>query len=125
MPQRNDALRPLRWIGSSRKDYAALPGAVQEAFGFELYQAQVGEHPQSAKPMHGLGGVMELVDHHQGDTFRTMYLARFEQAVYVLHCFKKKSKSGIATPQQKIDLVRNRLKSAEADHLARMKEPES
>jgi len=115
-------MRPLRWIGSSRKDYAAFPGTVQEAFGFELYQAQMGDHPQSAKPLRGLGGVVELVDDHQGDTFRTMYLARFEDAVYVLHCFKKKSKSGIATPQHQIDLVRTRLKSAEADHLARLKE---
>lgn len=110
-------------MGSSRKDYPAFPSAVQEVFGFELYQAQVGEHPQSAKPLRGLGSVMELVDDHQSGTFRTIYLARFDDAVYVLHCFKKKSKSGIATPQQEIDLIRIRLKSAEADHLARMKEP--
>jgi len=123
MAQREGTSRPLRWIGSSRKDYAAFPSAVQDAFGFELYQAQLGEHPHSAKPLRGVGGVLELVDDHLTDTFRTMYLARFDDAVYVLHCFKKKSKSGIATPRQEIDLVRNRLKSAEADHRARMKDP--
>lgn len=115
MPARNDALRPLKWVGSSRKDYADFPLDVQEAFGFELYLAQIGEYPPSAKPLRGLGGVIELVEDHQGDTFRTMYLARFETAVYVLHCFKKKSKSGIATPQHEIELVRARLKAAEAD----------
>lgn len=108
-------MRPLKWVGSSRKDYATFPSEVQEAFGFGLYLAQIGEHPPSAKPLRGLGGVVELVEDHQGDAFRTMYLARFEAAVYVLHCFKKKSKSGIATPQHEIELVRTRLKAAEAD----------
>lgn len=115
MPSRNDALRPLKWVGSSRKDYAEFPLDVQEAFGFELYLAQIGDHPPSAKPLRGLGSVIELVEDHQGDTFRTIYLARFETAVYVLHCFKKKSKSGIATPHHEIELVRARLKTAEAD----------
>lgn len=115
MPTRNDALRPLKWVGSSRKDYADFPLDVQETFGFELYLAQIGEHPPSAKPLRGLGSVVELVEDHQGDTFRTIYLARFETAVYVLHCFKKKSKSGIATPQHEIELVRARLRAAEAD----------
>ncbi|MDP3897554.1 MAG: type II toxin-antitoxin system RelE/ParE family toxin [Mesorhizobium sp.] len=115
MPDRPDQLRPLKWVGSSRRDYADFPDEVQEAFGFELYLAQIGEHPPSAKPLRGMGGVIELVEDHQGDTFRTVYLARFEMAVYVLHCFKKKSKSGIATPQHEIELVRARLRTAEAD----------
>ena len=91
--------RPLFWIGSSRKDYRAFPRQMQETFGFELFLAQTGQHPPSAKPLKGIAsGVLELIAGLDGDAFRAIYTVRFETAVYVLHAFKKKSKRGIATP---------------------------
>ena len=112
--------RPLRWIGSSRKDYGNFPQAVQEAFGFGLYLAQTGQHPLGAKPLKGLGsGIVELVEAYDGDAFRAVYTVRFETAVYVLHCFKKKSKTGIKTPQSEIELIKRRLRDAEFDYTSR------
>ena len=96
---------------------------MQENFGFELFLAQTGQHPPSAKRLKGLGsGVLELVDDFDGDTFRAVYAVRFELAVYVLHSFKKKSKQGIKTPQSDIELIKRRLKDAEADYAARQQE---
>ena len=110
--------RPLIWIKSSFKDYRDFPASVQDEFGFELFLAQTGQHPPSAKPLKGLGGgIVELVENYDGDTFRTVYTVRFEKAVYVLHAFMKKSKQGIKTPQSDIDLIKRRLKEAEADYL--------
>lgn len=107
--------RPLRWMGSSRKDYRAFPPRVQEQFGFELFVAQTGQRPPSAKPLKGLGpGTSELVDDYVGDTYRVVYTTRLTAAVYVLHAFKKKAKRGIKTPQADIELIRRRLRYAEA-----------
>ena len=116
-------IKPLRWIASSYKDYGNFPSKVQDAFGFELFLAQTGQHPPSAKPLKGLGsGIVELVDNDDGDTYRAVYAVRFETAVYVLHAFKKKSKQGIKTPQSDIALIRRRLKDAETDNAERQKE---
>jgi phage-related protein len=116
-------LKTLRWIGSSRKDYGAFPSKVQDQFGFELFLAQLGQHPPSAKLLKGLGsGVIELVDDHDGDTYRAVYTVRLASAVYVLHAFKKKSKSGIKTPKSDIALIKKRLKDATADNALRVKQ---
>jgi len=115
-------VRPLLWIASSKRDYSRFPPPVQDNFGFELFLAQTGQHPPSAKPLKGLGsGIVELVDDFDGDTYRAVYTVRFGDAVYVLHAFKKKSKRGIKTPQSEIDLVKRRLRDAEYDHVARFK----
>ena len=112
--------KPLRWIASSRKDFGDFPPKVQDTFGFELFLAQTGQHPPSAKPLKGFGsGTVELVDDFDGDAYRAVYTVRFESAVYVLHSFKKKSKQGIKTPQGDIELIKRRLRDAEADHAAR------
>lgn len=67
-------LRPLRWIASSRRDFGEFPTPVQESFGFELFLAQGGQHPPSAKPLKGFGsGVVELVDDFDGDAYRAVY----------------------------------------------------
>jgi len=89
--------------------------------GFALYQAQLGRMHSSAKPLKGFGGasVVEIVDDHKGDTYRTVYAVKFDNAIYVLHAFQKKSKHGIKTPQAEIDLVKRRLKAAEDDYKAR------
>src|ERR1700731_3838157 len=115
-------LRPLLWVASSKRDFREFPPRVQDDLGFELYLAQTGQHPPSAKLLKGLGsGTVELIDDFDGDTYRAVYTVRFGDAVYVLHTFKKKSKRGIKTPQGDIDLVKRRLKDAEHDHAQRFK----
>lgn len=113
-----DSPKPLRWVGSSKRDLKKFPAEVQDEFGFALHLAQIGKRALSAKPFKGLGGVVELVENHDGDTFRAMYTARFSGVVYVLHAFQKKSKTGIKTPRQDVDLIRRRLQAAEALHAA-------
>jgi phage-related protein len=115
-------VRPLLWVASSKRDYRGFPARVQDTLGFELFLAQTGQHPPSAKPLKGLGGgTVELVEDFDGDTYRAVYTVHFGEAVYVLHAFKKKSKRGIKTPQGDIDLVKLRLKDAERDHAQRFK----
>jgi len=94
-----------------------MPDPVQGSFGYALYLAQVGEKDENAKPLAGFGsaGVLEMVENMCGGTYRAVYTVRFAHAVYVLHCFQKKSKSGIATPKADMDLIRARLKQAAAD----------
>jgi phage-related protein len=114
------AVRPLLWIASSKRDFSDFPPRVQDNFGFELFLAQTGQHPPSAKPLSGFGsGTIELLDEFAGDTYRAVYTVRFSEAVYVLHAFKKKSKRGIKTPQVDIELIRRRLRAAEQDHSQR------
>ncbi len=116
-------IRPLRWIGSSRRDFGDFPPVVQDAFGFELFLAQTGQHPPSAKPLKGLAsGTVELIEDFDGDSYRAVYTVRFETAVYVLHAFKKKSKRGIKTPKSDIELIKRRLRDAEADAAASKQE---
>jgi phage-related protein len=64
-----------------------------------------------------------LIEEFDGGAYRAVYTVRFESAVYVLHCFQKKSKRGIKTPKSDIDLVKVRLRKAEADDQTRKKEP--
>ncbi|MEN4545920.1 type II toxin-antitoxin system RelE/ParE family toxin [Pantoea agglomerans] len=108
--------KPLIWIGSSRKDLQALPKEVQRFFGFALDFAQRGEKHQDAKALKGFGGagVLEVVEDDIGGTYRAVYTVRFAEAVFVLHAFQKKSKRGIATPKEDIDIIKNRLKVAAA-----------
>ncbi len=108
--------KPLAFIGGSRKDLMALPLDVRKFFGHALDFAQRGEQHEAAKVLKGFAGagVLELVEDDVGGTYRAVYTVRFEEAVFVLHCFQKKSKSGIATPGPDMDLIRDRLKAAEA-----------
>ena len=113
-------IRPLLWISSSKRDYREFPPRVQDNLGFELFLAQTGQHPPSAKPLKGLGsGTIELVEDFDGDTYRTVYTVRFEKAIYVLHAFKKKSKRGNKTPSSDIELVGRRLRAAASDYADR------
>lgn len=108
------AMKPLRWIGSSYEDLLSLPDAVRREFGYALYVAQNGDKADSVKPLKGMGGgVMEVVESYDGDAYRAVYTVRFESAVYVLHAFQKKSKSGIKTPKKDMDLIEARLKAAQ------------
>lgn len=108
--------KPLFWIGGSKKDLMALPVAVRKFFGHALDFAQRGEQHDAAKALKGFGGagVLEIVEDDTGGTYRAVYAVQFAEAVFVLHCFQKKSKSGIATPPKDLDIIRARLKTAEA-----------
>ena len=115
---------PLDWVGSSKRDFLGFPGAVKDEMGNALGVAQfVGKHP-SAKPWKGQGlGVFELVENHDGDTYRAVYSVRFQEVVYVLRAFQKKSPNRIRTEQSDIDMVERRLKLAQQDHQARHGKP--
>ena len=114
-------VKEIFWIGSSRKDLRAFPQQVRKDMGNALYAAQRGETDPAAKPLKGFGGteVMEIVERYRTDTYRAVYAARFENAVYVLHVFQKKAKKGRATPKQELDLIRRRLAAAKRHYRGR------
>ena len=118
---RHEEQKPVRWIGSSAEGCPVFPRRVRSDIGQALYAAQSGETDPAAKPLTGFGGrsVMEIVVPHAGDAWRAVYTVRFEDAVYVLHAFQKKSKTGIAPPKRELDLIRQRLADAEHDHRER------
>jgi len=114
-------IKSIVWIGSARKDLKAFPDEVREVMGYALYEAQLGRKAHSAKPLSGFGGtsVLQVVEDHQTDTYRAVYTVKFDDRVYVLHAFQKKSKNGVATPKPDIDLIKKRLKVAEQDYKMR------
>jgi phage-related protein len=114
-------MKPVVWIGSSRRDLREMPQQVRRDIGQALYAAQQGVTDPAAKPLKGFGGarIMEIVERYRTDTYRAIYTAHFENAVYVLHVFQKKSKSGIATPKQEVALIRRRLAEAERHYRER------
>lgn len=111
------ARKPIKWVSSAKRDLDAMPEDVKDVFGHAIDLAQAGGKHQDAKAMTGFGsaGVLEVVEDHQGDTYRAVYTVKFAGWVYVLHCFQKKSKSGIATPKPDMDLINIRLKAAKQD----------
>jgi phage-related protein len=118
--------KPVFWMGSSRRDLRGFPDEVRQAVGFALWQAQRGGKHRDAKVLKGFGGagVLEVVEDHDGDTYRAVYTVKFAGAVYVLHSFQKKSKKGIKTPAAEMNVIRERLKAAEKDHEERRAEEE-
>ena len=94
----------------------ALPAEVRRFFGYALFLAQAGDQHDAAKILKGFGsaGVLEVVENDQSGTYRAVYTVKFEEAVFVLHCFQKKSTRGIAMPKEDIAIIRARLKVAEA-----------
>ena len=112
----SEPFKPLLWVGSSKRDLLAMPEEVIDVFGYALHLAQSGKKHEQAKPLRGFGGagVLEVVEDHHGDTFRAVYTVKIDDAVYVLHCFQKKAKRGIQTPKHELEIVRNRLKAAQA-----------
>jgi len=112
--------KPLHWVGSSKKDLLGFPAEVVDDLGYALSVVQHGGRPPSSKTWKGEGsGVFELVEEHRGGAFRAVYTVRFEKAVYVLHCFQKKSPSGVRTAQQDVDLIHERLRTAQRDYEVR------
>lgn len=117
-------LKPVEWIGSSRSDLQEFPEDVQQMMGFALYRAQQGKKHIDAKPLKGFtgAGMLEIVENFDGDTYRAVYTVKFEGIVYVLHSFQKKSKHGIATPKQDMDLIEARLRRAKEHYAAHLKQ---
>jgi phage-related protein len=113
-----NAQKPTVWIGSSRDDLRTFPEEVRRIMGFAINDAQNGDEHPRAKALKGFGGrsVLEVIDDEDGDTYRAVYTVRFAGVVYVLHAFQKKSKKGIETPRRDIEIVRARLKLAEAHY---------
>ena len=111
-------VRPVVWVASAKRDFLTFPRETIRDVGHALYLAQCGDKPTNAKPLKGFGGasVLEIIENWDGDTYRAVYTVRFKDAVYVLHCFQKKSRSGSATSQQDIERIRQRLKVAEEEH---------
>ena len=105
-------------MGSAKKDLDSMPEDVKDVFGFAIDLAQAGQKHADAKPLKGFGsaGVLEVVESDEGGTYRAVYTVRLANWIYVLHCFQKKSTKGIETPKADIDLIKSRLKDAEADH---------
>jgi phage-related protein len=103
--------RPISWLKAARKDFEAFPEDVQSDMLDALTISAEGGMSNKAKPFKGVeGGVFEIALRHRGDAFRTLYAVRIGEAIWVVHAFQKKSKSGIKTPQMEVDLIRERLK---------------
>lgn len=110
-------MRPILWIGSSKKDLKELPTRVQKEIGHALREIQKGRDPGNAKPLKHLHEPISEVTVDEGEgTFRAVYTVEFKDALAVLHVFQKKSKSGIATPKKEIELILQRFKQARVDY---------
>jgi phage-related protein len=113
------AERELRWVGASKRDFPACPMPVISEMGYALGVAQPGGNHPHAKPWQGDGaGVFEIVESYDGNAYRAVYTVRFENAIYVLHAFQKKSPAGIRTAALDVQLVAERLKRARQDYEA-------
>lgn len=107
--------KPVVWIASSKDDISALPDPVKASFGHRLREVQEGQTPLDTKPLAQFGaGVFELRERFDSNAYRLMYVVVLKKAVYVLHAFMKKSKSGIGLPRPDAELVELRLKRAQA-----------
>jgi phage-related protein len=109
--------KPLKRVGSAKRDLDAMPEDVKDVFGYAIDLAQTGGKHQDAKVMAGFGsaGVLEVVEDYRGDTFRAVYTVKFAGWVYILHCFQKKSKRGVETPKADMNQIRDRFKAAKKD----------
>ncbi|WP_107668906.1 type II toxin-antitoxin system RelE/ParE family toxin [Cyanothece sp. BG0011] len=111
----NKNIKPVEWLGTSLDNLKKFPQEVQSDMGYALYLAQTGMLHSSCKPLKGFkgAGVIEIVENCDGNAYRAVYTVKLEGVIYVLHAFQKKSKQGITTPKQEMDLVKRRLKQAQ------------
>ncbi len=111
-------MRPLLWIGSSLNDLREMPEEVKKEFGHSLREIQKGRDPGNITHLRHLGvsGISEISVEERGGTFRTVYTVEFKDMIAVLHVFQKKSKSGISTPKQDIELILRRLRRAREEY---------
>lgn len=119
-PSRVPGEKPLFWVGSARADLLEFPEQAKDGIGVALSVAQFGGKHPSAKPWKGEGsGVFEIVEDHRGDTYRAVYTVRFQEAIYVLHAFQKKSHQSRKTARTDVELIGRRLKAAQEHYEAR------
>jgi len=105
-------MKPVRFIGSAKDDLSAFPRAARNRVGHELFMVQVGRDPDDWKPMTTVGpGACEIRVRDQAGAFRVIYVARFEDAIYVLHAFQKKSRK---TSRSDLELAMQRYRDARA-----------
>src|SRR5260221_6781500 len=110
---RTPSPRPIIWMASSKDDLSALPREVKVSFGSRLYELQQGKTPLDMKPLPQFGaGVYELRESFDRNAYRVMYVVNLTKALYVLHAFMKKSKSGIGLPKPDAELIAVRLRRA-------------
>jgi phage-related protein len=107
-------VKRLIWVGKSYQDLREFPSDVRHAMGYALYAAQIGKMHEHAKVLSGMGSakVIEIRENDRSGTYRVIYTIEMKDFVFVLHAFQKKSKSGIATPKQELELLKDRLKEA-------------
>jgi phage-related protein len=104
-------IRQISWIKAALRDFEEFPAEVRLDAAQALSIAARGGKADTAKPFKGVGsGVFEIALRHRGDAFRVLYAVQIGDALWVIHAFQKKSKTGIKTPQIEIDLIRDRLK---------------
>ena len=110
-------LRPVVWLGNSKKNLRDFPEGAQKLLGDELQLIQFGGMPKDAKPFKGVGsGVLEIALRYASDAYRVVLAVQIGRRIYVLHAFQKKSKKDIETPKRDVDLIKKRY--AEAQELA-------
>lgn len=108
------SLKPLTWSGSALDDLKAFPEDARQRAGFELYRLQQGLEPTDWKPMSTVGAGVREIRIRTGRAFRVMYVAKFGEAIYVLHAFERKSQR---TAKRDLDVAHQRL--AEVVHRRR------
>jgi len=100
-----ELIKKIEWEGSTLKDLGAAPKGVRRRAGFELLQIQCGEEPSDWKPMNTVGKGVKEIRIHMENEYRILYVAKFSEAVYVLHVFSKKTQK---TLKKDIELAKTR-----------------
>jgi phage-related protein len=109
----DEDIRPVAWLGDSRRQVRSFPPEVRKSIGVALYDVQKGDKAPTAKPFKGIAsGVFEIALRFDKDAYRMVYAVQIGRRVYVLHAVQKKSKHGISTPRQDVDLIEQRYKQA-------------
>ena len=104
-------LKPVTWIASSRADLKAFAPDVMDDVGYELYLVQIGLDPDDWKPMNTVGPGVREIRVHRPNEHRVLYVAKFEESIYVLHAFQKRTRK---TRQADIEIGRRRYKQVVA-----------
>lgn len=103
--------RAISWVKAARKDFEKFPQGARDDIESALTIAAEGRMADMAKPFKGVGsGVFEIALRYRTDAYRLVYAVQIGEDIWVLHAFQKKSKTGIKTPKQEVDLIRQRLK---------------
>ena len=107
-------IRSVVWLGDSKRRLREFPRDVQQTIGGALMTAQFGGMADNAKFFRHVGsGIFEIAERYDKNAYRLVYAVQIGRAIYVLHAFQKKSKTGIATPKQDVDLIKRRYREAQ------------